>query len=262
VLLTAAALLQVVVRCRPLSERELADGRQRIVDVDSRQGQILVRGLQRAGLHVCSLAVEASSAAYTPTRCAACLQLRNPGISDKEPPKTFTFDQVYDWDSRQQTIFDITAKPIVDACMDGYNGTWDQQQARLGVLDCFPIVQTASLQVCNASSAGTPRLATCDMPNQHLMMLSALVGACAGTIFAYGQTGTGKSFTMEGKDDPPDLRGIIPSTFNYVFETLAKHSECRAGSSLSASISCWACTAVCRSATCVVAGSSTVARPL
>ena len=47
----------------------------------------------------------------------------------------------------------------------------------------------------------------------------------AGTIFAYGQTGTGKSFTMEGKDDPPDLRGIIPGAFNYIFETIARQSE-------------------------------------
>lgn len=42
-----------------------------------------------------------------------------------------------------------------------------------------------------------------------------------GTIFAYGQTGTGKSFTMQGKDDPPELRGIIPSSFNYVFDQIA-----------------------------------------
>ncbi len=55
---------------------------------------------------------------------AVVLQLRNPGTSDKEPPKTFSFDQVYDWNSRQDTIFDITAKPIIDACMDGYNGTF------------------------------------------------------------------------------------------------------------------------------------------
>lgn len=46
-----------------------------------------------------------------------------------------------------------------------------------------------------------------------------------GTIFAYGQTGTGKSFTMEGKDEPPELRGIIPSTFNYVFDTISQQSE-------------------------------------
>jgi kinesin family protein 3/17 len=46
-----------------------------------------------------------------------------------------------------------------------------------------------------------------------------------GTIFAYGQTGTGKSFTMEGRDDPPELRGIIPSTFNYVFDTISQQSE-------------------------------------
>jgi hypothetical protein len=49
----------------------------------------------------------------------------------------------------------------------------------------------------------------------------------AGTIFAYGQTGTGKSHTMEGRDDPPELRGIIPSTFQYIFDTIAQNSERR-----------------------------------
>jgi hypothetical protein len=37
-----AARAQVVVRCRPLNEREQTDGRQRIVDVDDRLGQIVV----------------------------------------------------------------------------------------------------------------------------------------------------------------------------------------------------------------------------
>jgi kinesin family protein 3/17 len=41
-----------------------------------------------------------------------------------------------------------------------------------------------------------------------------------GTIFAYGQTGTGKTFTMEGKDDPPSLKGIIPRTFDHIFERI------------------------------------------
>ena len=43
-----------------------------------------------------------------------------------------------------------------------------------------------------------------------------------GTIFAYGQTGTGKSHTMEGKDDPPDLRGIIPNSCCHIFDEIAK----------------------------------------
>jgi hypothetical protein len=30
--------------------------------------------------------------------------------------------QVYDWNSRQSEIFDITAKPIVDSVLEGYNG--------------------------------------------------------------------------------------------------------------------------------------------
>ena len=43
-----------------------------------------------------------------------------------------------------------------------------------------------------------------------------------GTIFAYGQTGTGKSHTMEGKDDPPDLRGIIPNSCCHIFDEIAR----------------------------------------
>lgn len=38
--------------------------------------------------------------------------------------------QVYDWDSHQATVFDITARPIVDACMDGYNGAATVQHHR------------------------------------------------------------------------------------------------------------------------------------
>jgi kinesin family protein 3/17 len=38
-----------------------------------------------------------------------------------------------------------------------------------------------------------------------------------GTIFAYGQTGTGKTFTMEGIDTPKEKRGIIPRSFESIF---------------------------------------------
>ena len=41
-----------------------------------------------------------------------------------------------------------------------------------------------------------------------------------GTIFAYGQTGTGKTFTMEGVNDPPELRGLIPRAFNQIFDAI------------------------------------------
>ena len=37
----------------------------------------------------------------------------------------------------------------------------------------------------------------------------------------YGQTGAGKSHTMEGIADPPELRGIIPSSFKHIFERIA-----------------------------------------
>lgn len=39
-----------------------------------------------------------------------------------------------------------------------------------------------------------------------------------GTMFAYGQTGCGKTHTMQGKPSPPELRGIIPNSFEHVFD--------------------------------------------
>ncbi|XP_027853036.1 osmotic avoidance abnormal protein 3 isoform X4 [Aphis gossypii] len=41
------------------------------------------------------------------------------------------------------------------------------------------------------------------------------------TVFAYGQTGCGKSFSMQGVDSPPNQRGIIPRAFEHVFEAIS-----------------------------------------
>jgi len=41
-----------------------------------------------------------------------------------------------------------------------------------------------------------------------------------GTIFAYGQTGTGKTHTMVGPASPEELHGVIPRTFAHIFSTI------------------------------------------
>ncbi|XP_075989170.1 kinesin-like protein 64D [Anticarsia gemmatalis] len=46
-----------------------------------------------------------------------------------------------------------------------------------------------------------------------------------GTIFAYGQTGTGKTYTMAGSNTAPELRGIIPNSFAHIFSHIAKAKE-------------------------------------
>ena len=40
-----------------------------------------------------------------------------------------------------------------------------------------------------------------------------------------GATGTGKTFTMEGVQDPPELRGIIPNAFQQIFDRVALAAE-------------------------------------
>lgn len=46
-----------------------------------------------------------------------------------------------------------------------------------------------------------------------------------GTILAYGQTGTGKTYTMSGNPSAPELKGIIPNSFAHIFGHIAKATE-------------------------------------
>ncbi|KAL5109908.1 Kinesin-like protein KIF3A [Taenia crassiceps] len=53
-------------------------------------------------------------------------------------------------------------------------------------------------------------------------VVEQIFGGYNGTILAYGQTGTGKTFTMEGVRAAPELRGIIPNSFAHIFGHIAK----------------------------------------
>ena len=46
-----------------------------------------------------------------------------------------------------------------------------------------------------------------------------------GTIFAYGQTGCGKTHTMQGYPEPAELRGIIPNSFDHIFDHIRVASD-------------------------------------
>ena len=42
-----------------------------------------------------------------------------------------------------------------------------------------------------------------------------------GTIFAYGQTSSGKTFTMTGPDiEDEEMQGLIPRMVNHVFQRI------------------------------------------
>lgn len=46
-----------------------------------------------------------------------------------------------------------------------------------------------------------------------------------GTIFAYGQTGTGKTFTISGVPKDPELKGIMPRAFERIFKSIECDSK-------------------------------------
>ena len=86
-------------------------------------------------------------------------------MKSNEAAGAFTFDRVFDTNSRQTDVFDFSIRSTVDDILNGYNGT----------------------------------------------------------VFAYGQTGAGKSYTMMGADiDDEEQRGIIPRIVEQMFASILR----------------------------------------
>ena len=47
--------------------------------------------------------------------------------------------------------------------------------------------------------------------------VSAVLEGYNATVFAYGQTGTGKTFTMQGSNTESSLRGVAPRAIDQLF---------------------------------------------
>jgi len=55
-------------------------------------------------------------------------------------------------------------------------------------------------------------------------IVSAVLEGMNGTIFAYGQTGTGKTYTMDGKSTG-EHKGIVPRALEHIFDYIRANSE-------------------------------------
>ncbi|XP_064137481.1 kinesin-like protein KIF17 isoform X1 [Loxodonta africana] len=85
----ASESVKVVVRCRPMNQRERELNCQPVVTVDCARGQCFIQ---------------------------------NPAAAD-EPPKQFTFDGAYYVDHFTEQIYNEIAYPLVEGVTEGYNGT-------------------------------------------------------------------------------------------------------------------------------------------
>lgn len=56
-------------------------------------------------------------------------------------------------------------------------------------------------------------------------IVKQVVNGFNGTIMCYGQTGAGKTFTMNGSTPNFKYRGIIPRSIHQVFEEIGSHYE-------------------------------------
>ena len=54
-------------------------------------------------------------------------------------------------------------------------------------------------------------------------MISDVMRGFEATIFAYGQTGTGKTYTMEGDVESEENQGVIPRALKDIFDRREAH---------------------------------------
>ncbi|XP_060056865.1 kinesin-like protein KIF17 [Erinaceus europaeus] len=85
----ASEAVKVVVRCRPMNQREQELSCRSVVTVDGARGQCFIQ---------------------------------NPGAAG-EPPKQFTFDGAYHVEHSTEQIYNEIAYPLVEGVTEGYNGT-------------------------------------------------------------------------------------------------------------------------------------------
>ena len=96
----------VVVRCRPLSEKEVQHEAGDAVQ-DSQDGD-------DSGFY---------SGCVKVTSHIGLVEIKNPKSEATDPPKQFTFDAAYDQGSKQKDLYEETFAPLVNSVLEGFNGT-------------------------------------------------------------------------------------------------------------------------------------------
>ena len=87
--------VKVIVRCRPLNDREKGLKSSVVVDIPPDSGQVQIVKPEKA---------------------------RSPGGSGSEP-KSFKFDSSYGVEAQTEQIYEDMGLPLVASIMEGYNGT-------------------------------------------------------------------------------------------------------------------------------------------
>ncbi|XP_037637702.1 kinesin-like protein KIF11 [Sebastes umbrosus] len=118
-----------------------------------------------------------------------------------------------------------------------------ERKSSYGVMDCDPSRKEVIVKTGGVNDKASRKTYTFDMVFGQAAkqidvyrsvvcpILDEVIMGYNCTVFAYGQTGTGKTFTMEGERSPDEeftweedpLAGIIPRTLHQIFEKLSEN---------------------------------------
>ncbi|VDM96246.1 unnamed protein product [Thelazia callipaeda] len=118
----------------------------------------------------------------------------------------------------------VRCRPLsADEISSGYQSIVDIQTER-GVIELHnPQEPDAPPKIFTFDSVYDSRSSQMDLYDEACRdLVDSVLEGFNGTIFAYGQTGTGKTFTMEGNHNEPHLRAVIPSAYHHIFKHIAQ----------------------------------------
>ncbi|KAJ2945067.1 hypothetical protein O0L34_g9125 [Tuta absoluta] len=190
--------VKVVVRCRPLSEKERTQGHD---EEENEKGSLDQKWYERLSSTKAPEKKNRKGPRQVVKVCPerGAVQVLNPKGQDK----VFTYDAAYDHAADTQTIYDEMVRYVaISSLLFTYDAAYDHAADTQTIYD--------------------------EMVRP---LVTSVLDGFNGCVFAYGQTGTGKTHTMEGREGD---EGVIPRAFRQIWT----HIETSASSDVTHLVSC------------------------
>lgn len=195
--------VKVAVRCRPMSEKEINDGYQSIVELESDNRIVIHDVSESPSDHLGTASGERKNYSHV-----------------------YDFDAVFGPDSTQKQIYDCVCRPIVESVLEGYNGTiFAYGQTGTGKTYTMEGVNQRNNKSNNGSTNGTTIRNNSANIHNHSNQSSAKGERNQAQSSSGGGGGGGKTNMSGLIQSQDDSTGMIPRTFKQIFDHIANNPQ-------------------------------------
>lgn len=177
--------VRVAIRCRPLSEKEISDGYESIVEFEA-DTKVIVRGVND--------------------------QAGSRGENQQSFSKVYEFSRVFDWNSSQEEVYDNSCRQIVDSVLQGYNGS----------IIAYGQTGTGKTYTMEGSNPNRPaNYSTKDSTDGRERSSNSNPSSGSRSTSRRSSSIVAETTNL----DVSSSQGIIPRAFKHIFQHISKHPE-------------------------------------